>query len=365
MKIGIVTFHRAHNCGAALQCVALVTVLKRMGHEVKVVDCNDIGDGLKIHLGGFNSLRGLLSCIKMILCAWCNVHRWRYRNFMKRSLPLTRRFTKEAPPLDFDCYILGSDQVLNPSLISGWEKVFLLLNLPPDAKRIAYAASFGIKTLPFSCRSEFAEALKRFYRLSFRETSALDICRSELGIDAKMSVVLDPTLLLDAEDYIPLERKVRVGGDYVLVYTVGGDMAAVNELANRIAARRGMKVVFATLIFQNPESHWLPVSPDELLYLARNASCVVTTSFHGTAFSIINQKPFLTVIPDGQKVSGRITDLLQRLDLSRQIVHGERTLDDVLLDDLLKVDYSLVMPKLDLLRKQSMDFLTEALNEAS
>jgi hypothetical protein len=177
-----------------------------------------------------------------------------------------------------------------------------------------------------------------------------------------MHVVLDPTLLLDADDYRCFERKVDVDGEYVLVYTVGGAMSAVNVLANEIASRYGLKVVFATLIFNNPEPYWLAVSPDELLYLARNATYIVTTSFHGTAFSIINRKPFLTVMPDGQKVSGRITDLLEKLNLSKRIVRENTLPGGSTLDALLKIDYSATLPSLCELRMRSLGFLEEALS---
>lgn len=364
MKIGIVTFHRAHNCGAALQCLALVVVLRRMGHAVSVIDSNDVGDGLKIRFDGCSSLRGFLSYAKRTACAWLNVHRRRYRRFMKRNLPLTEKLAGDAVPQGFDCVVLGSDQVLNPSIVSGHEGVFLLENIPNTVRRVAYAASFGVKSLPENCRGRYSSALGRFASLSVRESSALEICRKELSLDNDIAVALDPTLLLDAGDYLPFERKVDVGGDYVLVYTVGGAaMSVVNGLAERIAARYGVKVVFATLIFSNPEPHWLPVSPDELLYLARNARFVVTTSFHGTAFSIINRKPFLTVVPESQPVSGRITDLLGKLGLMDRIV-GESAANGVLTPDVFaEIDYGAVSSRLRALRDESLAFLNGALHE--
>jgi hypothetical protein len=114
MKIGIVTFHRAHNCGAVLQCLALVKVLQIMGHDVKVLDCNNIGSTffpnscrIRVWLGWVHFM--LRSCFRAQRL-W-----FRYWRFRKKYLPITDRIEIGAKfPSDVDYFILGSDQVLNP-----------------------------------------------------------------------------------------------------------------------------------------------------------------------------------------------------------------------------------------------------------
>ena len=366
MKVGIVTFHRAHNCGAALQCVALITVLQRMGHDVRVLDCNNVGEGIlfpnvrnpRVWLGWLYRLV-VSGALSQRLC-------FRYWKFMKRFFPMTGRIGNEKPfPGEFDFFVVGSDQVFNPMLTGEFLDVFLLNGCCDDEKKISFAASFGVSTLPESYRSVFSECLSRFQALGIRENSGCEICEKELNVPISPVVTIDPTLLLSSTDYLRFETPVKTGGDYVLVYWIGWSREYVCELANRIAKRSGLRVIVATITTYKSDASWIPTSPDEFLYLLRNARYVVTTSFHGTAFAIINRVPFLTVIPNGMNVAGRIVGLLEQLSLTSQIVHEGDALTDGRLDGLLDVDFKNVGSALWEIQIGSIDFLRNAMANAA
>lgn len=362
MRIGVVTFHRAHNCGAVLQCLALVKVLQRMGHEVKVIDCNKIGEGSLIP--NVSSVRVWLGWFKSLVIRQAMPQRlWlRYWRFMKRSFPLSDWIDKGVMfPNDFDKIILGSDQVLNPGLTGSFLETFLLRNRCPDEKKIAYAASFGVSTLEESWRGVFADCLSRFRALGLREESGVRICREELRISVSTTVTIDPTLLLDAEDYRKFESPVLRTGEYVLVYWIGNSTEYVSSLAHRIAKNLGINVIVASITARKDDASWRPSSPDEFLYLFRNARCVVTTSFHGTSFSIINRKPFITVIPKGMNVAGRMIGLLEQLSLSSQLISEGDVVTDEYLLSRLNIDFGKAEASLDRIRKESIRFLENAL----
>lgn len=361
MKIGIITFHRAHNCGAALQCVALITVLKRMGHDVKVLDCNNIGHGffpsclrLRVWLGWFHFM--------LVTKARAQRLWFRYMRFRAKFMPMTKRIgINERFPEEFDYIVLGSDQVLNPEWMGRYGNVFLMRDKCEDKKKIAYAASFGVSSLPEGSREYFSEALSHFVAIGVREDTGLGICRKELGLNVPSLVTLDPTLLLLAEDYTKFERPVRVEGEYVLVYWMGHTKEYVCELAHQVAKVYGLRVIVATIMAYNDNEEWISVSPDQFLYLVKRARFVVTASFHGTAFAIINHKPFLTVIPRGLNVAGRMISLLNLIKLSNQLVNEGELLDSELIRKRMSIDFEEADFHLQKLRTQSLQFLQKTL----
>jgi hypothetical protein len=352
MKIGIVTFHRAHNCGAALQCVALKTVLERMGKDVVVVDNNTIGDGFKFKSPAFtwNPLRfvwRLFRCVGRWYEAQREPVRLRYRSFR-------RDFIRDIKPgVPVDVYIVGSDQVFNPNIIGNQRNAFLLPENGTPARTCAYGASFGVKTLPESCRGPYRLALQAFSSISVRENAGVRICTEELSLDKKIPVVLDPTLLLKENDYLSVETPYSVDGDYIFVYWLGQDYEGVRKRADELSRRTGLKVVFGTLRWLTMPQGTVALSPGELLYLARNAKFILTTSFHGTVFAILFHKPFLSLVSTKSEGNNRITDLLDKLGLNDHV----KSTDSSLPPELPEPNYADVEKKLDQLRGDSLNVL--------
>lgn len=358
MKVGIITFHRAHNCGAALQCVALRVALEKLGHDVKVIDCNDVGDGLKVRIHWQWNIMAIAHYIVGLLRVYLNRTKWRYRLFQIKHMRLTRKKFGFIPS-DFDCYVLGSDQVLNPQHTGEFTNTFLLSGCLRDKRKVAYAASFGVETFPVDLRDHYSKCLEQFYMLGIREAAGCRICRAELNVSKEVQMTLDPTLLLNSDDYLRFESRIDVDGDFVLVYWIGNSTQAVLAVANRIAKKLNAKVVIASLVSPRAPKDSVFVSPDQFLYLIRRAQFVVTTSFHGTAFSIVNRKPFLTILPDGLNVSGRMLCLLENLGIPQNAIPEQQAF---LIDDFpMSVDYNTVYRTLDSLRKASWGFLRRAI----
>ena len=362
MKLGIITFHRAHNCGAMLQCVALQTVLERMGHEVVVVDCNDVGDGLRDRLFVPLSWRRAKQLAHLLLNR-LNPARRRYARFRRRFMNLSPACMGRIQDVACDCYVLGSDQVLNPFHMENQRNVFLMTDIPSSVRRIAYAASFGIETLPCECLRPFRDALACFSALGIREDSGVAICRGQLGLVQDVCQTLDPTLLLDSSDYRRLEFSVRTPDRYVLVYHMGWCLDATLSLARRVARMQDARVVVTSLVGLRPKVDdvmWLFGSPDQFLSLVKNACCVITTSFHGAAFSVVYQRPFISVIPLGLTVKGRLVSLLRQLGLENRAFREGDSVSDDELGALIDIDFGKVCQRLRPLRESSMAFLRKA-----
>ena len=362
MKVGIVTFHRAHNCGAAMQCIALISVLRKMGHEVFVVDCNNVGEG-HFFPRTFN-VRIWMGWVKSLVLTRARGQRlWlRYKRFMHRFFPMTKKISRgHSFPTSLERIVLGSDQVLNPDLTGRFLEIFLLMNRCPNKKKVAYAASFGVSTLSEHRRDVISAGLSGFQALGIREKSGVKICQNELHLPITPEVTIDPTLLLDGADYKPFETHVKTEGEYVLVYWIGNSTEYVTSLANRIAKLYGLKVIVASITARHDNETWKAISPDEFIYLFRCARFVVTTSFHGTSFAIINRKPFITVIPAGMNVASRITDLLGQLSLLSQIINEYDNVDDSRIGDMLNLDFSKAVRALERIRKESMHFLANCM----
>lgn len=202
MKLGILTFHSQLNYGGVLQCWALMTALEGMGHEVVVVDRwmspdNRMLDGPFGHAGFKGwcviALKSLLGCGTWRLL----LRHWRTRQFVK-SLGLTAYHFYEwgdAPKdLGVDCVVVGSDQVWHGG---DWgDPRPYLLEGAPQISAIAYAASFGMKSLPEGI--DYRNGFKRFSAISVRETEGVGLVESQ---GAQASPVVDPTLLLDPSQW--------------------------------------------------------------------------------------------------------------------------------------------------------------------
>ncbi len=366
MNVGILTFHRAHNCGAMLQNYALQVVLSRMGATPTTIDFNDIGEEHRLpSFAGLTFRQRIRRVIEFVLSIGVfDLRLARFNRFRKRNLKTTGWIADGRLPSGFDCYIVGSDQVFQPNLTKQYRNAFLLEGIP-WGKRISYAASFGYESLPEEFRAIYKNSLSQFRAISVREESGARIIKNELGLAAPVEVVLDPTLLLDSSDYEKIETKVRVPNKYVLVYSIGGADGKLRDVANRIVQQMAAKVIVVNACrrsrFNTPYDDWLSVSPDRLIYLIRHAAYVVTTSFHGVAFSLVYRRQFTAIIPKDSKVAGRVPALLNRLGIPERAIPENAPIDRIREQYDSRIDCDAVGRCLDELRKTSLAFLEKAL----
>ena len=265
-----------------------------------------------------------------------------------------------------DIFIVGSDQVWNPA----WTEDSYFLNFVPDHNgKIAYAASIGTNSVSQTFLEHVVPLINRFDFISVREESAKEILQPY--VDKPIKVVLDPTLLLTRDEWDKIAVQPAVPQPYIFVYLLG-EKREHRRLIKKYAKTLGLKIVFLPHVhFRfNPadcffsDYNLYDVGPREFVGLIKNAEMVITDSFHGCVFSIIYQKKFwaLKRHKDSEKenMNSRLYTLFDSLGLQDRLIEDESTEYDAKSLNR-QIDYSQVEAKLDALRKDSSDFLLNAI----
>jgi len=260
------------------------------------------------------------------------------------------------PPADY--FLVGSDQVWNPSITGKNILTYMLDFVPNNIPRLSYASSFGVSEWDKSIENndKMKEALTKFRAVSVRESSGVEICRSVFGVDA--AHVLDPTLLLS--DYSELIGKYRNREEIACFLFKQPGVMDIVELAGKDL---GLRLTLLNLIPPRKGFDRYCLRSQYLIgWLKRIASAafIITNSFHGLAFSVLFRKPFIVMTGDKKKV-GRIMSLLDLLGLEDRLVLNVEDLKKRI--DILKkpIDYSIVENRLTVERRKSLSFLTEHL----
>lgn len=365
MKIGILTFHCAHNYGAVLQCYALQETLKRMGNDVEVIDYRP--NYLTRPYKPFNIHRcirkNLFKALEQFLLGVITWHKRTLRFkafnlFEKQNLQLSKwtNYTSHGLPQDYDIYIIGSDQVWNSSITHSYEPLYLA-NFPfsKSGKRyVGYAISMGKKDFVTPEEKEvICNALNNFDFLSVREGGLSTLLQPYTS--KKIYKVLDPTLLADSSIWKNISKPPIVKKKIVVVYQVRKDKNTL-RIANNIAKQINGEVVELVSIESGKSSFkkLYVASPSDFIGYMMYADYIITTSFHGTAFAIIFQKPFYCIrLNDGR--DERSASLLASLDLTHMLIEKNEN------PSVMNIDYQMVNKKLDVLRKYSVDYLTQAI----
>ena len=330
MKVAIVTFHRAHSCGAMLQAWALRTVLSRMGHDVVFPNCNSVGDDRELPSVAYPGAGSAYRRIKMWFRAQADARGARtiFPEVLSRYDAFRRRWLPEADvaPAEFqgafDAAVFGSDQIWNGSITGNMSDYFTGRFLPDGFRSIAYAASAGDHHIPQGEElCELASDCRRFLSVSVREQSLADALAPHVGMD--IPVLLDPTLLLDMNDYACLSTPCHPSSRYLYVYSLEYNFKML-EMAMDIARLNGLELVYTPLYQYTdnkmPRGLSYAVSPDRFLDLIMNSECVLTDSFHGLAFSARCRKPFVVCRFGQDGVESRPACLLRQLGMSGRLV---------------------------------------------
>lgn len=358
-KAGIITFHRAENFGAVMQTYALQETLKSLGVEAIVIDHRNSNIEAQYHI--FNpsilwSRKNFLISIKNYLTRFKSlrsrkIKKKEYADFRKEYLNIV----SETEWKNCDLLITGSDQVWNLYLTGGFDD-FYFLNLPSVAhqRRISFAASSDKdpQELLYHNSERIRKTLGNFDGLSVRE----DFLKDKLHnfVDKDIRVHPDPTFLLDVKKYDEMAVRPAQSG-YVCVY----HMTPTEEgryLAEKIAAERGLEVVelFGGYeVRKSGNSCKADLSPTELLGYLRYADSIVTTSFHGVAFSVKFRKDFW-VIDKGDNFRQR--NILNKLGLNDRLVNDPLNVE---IDD--SIDYAKVDKKLAEMINSSFEYLRYSL----
>ncbi|WP_297960249.1 polysaccharide pyruvyl transferase family protein [uncultured Ruminococcus sp.] len=268
---------------------------------------------------------------------------------------------------EYDGVLIGSDQIWPPDAAFG---NFTTLRFVPDStNKISYATSLGVSSYPFYCRSSAAQFWKRINYLSVREEQGKRIIQDICNIPVE--VVVDPTYLFTGDEwkeFIP-EQQI-VAGDYILCYFLGATKRH-KELARDFANKQGLKLVsilstesVSDIDLSYADEIITGKGPNDFINLIRNAKYILTDSFHGVAFSVINNKQFYvfyrTKIGSKNSRNSRIDNILNMWELQDRLVRNDATVDEFSLSD---INYEHVNKLVASKRDHSISFLINALGE--
>ena len=380
MKIGIITFQFAWNCGAVLQCYALKKYLENDDNQVVVINyCPKykeyrykkygnpfINAKMAFKSGGIKRsckkfLRTLLNYRKESE----HIRQWKgFRDFTHRFLNLTKEYSSldslQSNPPDCDVYISGSDQLWNPNLTNNdLDEVYFLNFGNPNIKKLTYAVN--------ACELDLDVYGKRVKQLcsplnyiSLREKDNMIALEQIIG--KKIEVCPDPTFLIEVEEYEAILKKENdTFTDYILVYALedGTDNnSLLFERVKKLQSNYNKKII----VISGP--HRWPykveqirgITPSEFLSYIKNAFCVICNSFHATVFSILYEKKFVTY--GFKNRNTRVKELLNILGLSDRSISND---EEIVSKMEHIIHYNDVREKINNLKLIGKEYLKNAL----
>ncbi len=360
-KVGIITWHYYNNFGSALQAYALQTIIENFNYDVSIINYRNIKFG-KYHLWKIWIKYYLDKSIGII---WEKM-RYPYISFQKDFLCETKLMqdVKEVTKFCnlYDVIVCGSDQIWAPNVFNS---IYMLDGISKNVTKISYAASLGLNSIPEELAIKYQELLKEFKYISVREEKGKELLEIISGISS--SVVLDPTLLIDNNIWISLEKKPYkcINERYIFCYFLNENHKYKENVQN-FANKSRMKIVGYSV--NSNDREWMDyiyrnIGPREFLWLIHNAEYIITDSYHGTIFSLLYHKKFVTLERfeknDILCQNSRIYQLKKYFKLDKQvIVYSEcETFPN---DSINYVEFEY---QLHVLRKNSYDFLQHSLED--
>lgn len=379
MKVGILTILNVNNYGAELQCCALYRKLQQLGYDAEVINYlfgihpEHVFDGEKrsvpIPLKQLIKVK-LLPVVQNMFCLFHQKNKRlrnkRFDEFHAKYNHLTSTVYPSVKSLyeakfNYDVLCIGSDQVWNYMKGYSLEPFFACFD-KNNTKKITYASSIGLSSLSVEAEQVFKKELANFAYISVREQQASEIL--EKLLNRKIDVVLDPTLILNKQEWIEVAKYDMCPKEkYLLVYIVTiKPCDYVLTLARHIAKQRNLKIVRICRDAYPEHSgsdveEILTAGPSDFVGLFSKAEFVVTNSFHGTVFSINFSKPFYSVIKSHHSTNSRLTSILKKLGLEDRIVPVGSQLP--MISD---IDFSGPSAKLEAERKLSIEYINKALS---
>lgn len=358
MRIGILTFHHVDNYGATLQAYALWKFLTNQGHDVEIIDYRPY-KAVKYYAKGLSPISLKLRFNQHFFDN--SLRAWKMRKFLNSKVLLSKKklYTKAGLKYFQDLYdvvICGSDQIwCTNNFFRGFDSSFFLDFVGERTRKVSYAASFGNTTSLESHREEVSRLVNRFQSVLVRDSNSQNIIFTECNRQAKK--VLDPTFLID---YNEISQFPHIKERYLLIYNQAELKTRESDFVRFVAEAEKLLIVSVGRHNEIADKNIANASPEEWLGLFKKASYTVTNTYHGTIFSIIFKRPFITFV--NEKKLAKTTDLLNWLSLEKHIFL-ETTKFDSKDDLLLNVDYGLVSNSLSEKILDSQSYLLQALEQ--
>ena len=376
MRIGILTLPLHTNYGGILQAYALQQVLRGMGHEAIVIDEEkqfhfSLKRRIEMYIKG--KIKRLLQGKDAIIYSpeyykqlWAARTKYTSQFIAEHITRKAVANVSEITEGEFDAFIVGSDQIWRARYAQpfpGIRNAFLLFTKGWKVKRISYAASLGTDQWEYD-KSETADCAtmaKMFDAISVREASGVTLCRKNLAVDA--ITMVDPTLLLDANNYMKLIKNSTpqsTGNLMCYVLDKGTDM---ENILSDIAHKKSLKPFQTNSQTENqrlPLKERIQPPVEQWLQGFHDADFVVTDSYHACIFSILFGKPFVVIGNKSRGIS-RFESLLQTFGLEERLVHSYEDYKQREESLLLPIDYEHVYRILEEKRHDAIDFLEKSL----
>ncbi len=349
-RVGIITMIGLNNYGNRLQNYALQETLKRLGY-----DCYTLYNREYCNNRKFFVLRN----IKHFLKKNKSINKNREKHFIEFNEKFiqfyNKRITAYSSLKNFDYLISGSDQVWNPYM--GGLRDLDTQNMRTKAKKISYAASFGISSLEKKHEKIILKNISKFQAISVRELQGKKLLENILK-NKKIEVLVDPTLLLSKQDWeqIMQQPKAFTNKKYILNYFLGEISPTVKKEINQIAEKYHCDII--NLLDQTDPFY--ECGPSEFLFLEKNAFLICTDSFHSSLFAFLFDVPFIVFDRKQQNlknINSRIETLINTFKLENREYDGES-----IKDKNIKHDYKKSYEILKIEIEKSLKFLKNALD---
>lgn len=367
MKVKIITRHAVANYGSILQAYATQRAIEKLGYESEIINYirydeqgKNISDTMLQRNKKWNKNIITRVVYKLLQTPI-------YNGSFKKFTKFREDFLKESKALyscdedlkllpKADVYCTGSDQVWGKIGNVEYDKNYFLDFVPQGKKCISYSASFGKTELPNELKKELPKLLEKYSHITVREDSAVELLKK---MNIKASQVLDPTLLLNREEWERVIKNNLKCKDFVLIYQVHEDKKLekyAKEFAKKV--NKPLIRISISLLYKlkSGKLAYMP-KPNEFLEYFKNCEYVVTDSFHATVFSIIFNKKFINILPSG--TGTRIISILRILGLEKRIIKDYN--DFSLIGK--EINYKKVNEKLEVERKKSLKILNEIIKE--
>lgn len=357
MKIGVITHWRSDdNYGQTLQLFALQRILIKMGHApflIRYITNNgSFRWKLKKTVSNLPALvRNKLTKGKKGKTISRGAQAFISENINVSEIIYNHKSLRSNPP-DADMFIAGSDQVWNK--LDG--SYFLEFCKKTGVRKSSYAASFGGVEYTGLDAKYVKKWLADFDAVSVREAEGLALCH-RLGIN-KAQLVPDPTFLLTSEEYKAIMCPSINRNKYLLIYLLGSKISIDIDRVYAFAYQKGLEVVYvASQGMTDDRDKTYPNIP-QWLSLISAAEYVVTNSFHGTVFSLIFNRQFMSIplLGSASKMNGRLETLLRRFGLERRLTDNPSVLCD-------SIFYANFPKQLETYRKEGLDFLSRSIHD--
>ena len=370
--IGMLTTHSVMNFGGLLQAYALKETISRLGYGCDIVNyVPDMQNAKKNPLQFLIKRKNALGKAALVL-----THRQEYSERQRLISRFREEYLRPKPqeslpyaglPAAVDAYdalVCGSDQLWNLAL-GDMENGAYFLNFPHDVSAITYSVSFGDGVaLKERETLGYLDCIKAFSRISVREAEAKDFLAAH-GIDSELCV--DPTLLLDAKDWMRIASSRIVDEPYILVYGFENASQRYDDLARaaqNVSKTLGLPVVNALMVPELARAGFLnrfACGPLEFLSLILHAEHICTNSFHACVFSHLFDTPYSVVQGHGLELDARKKTLLELFGQESRIIRPDDQLGGA---QLLQRPATTLPPRqLAQRREASIGFLTMALQE--